>query len=527
MNEADTHWQLSEIMSVDALLPLESLEGRRRMQIERSAILVLCLLFMVERSLSSPVKVNKTKVLILGAGLSGITAAKTLLDKGITDFLILEGKNYTGGRIHSVPFAGLNIEAGANWIHFAGDEDTAPIVKLRDAKNINGTRSNYSDFIIRDEKGNVITDLSVSKDYDDKVGGRAEDYIEARKEKKLPDIPARVGLQLLGWKAKRPIEKVVEYFNIDFEFAKRPELVSFYNFYEHEGDFLVTDQRGFWSMYDYLYKPLANRILLDKTVTEIKYSATSVEISTSDGQKFAADYALCTFSNGVLASDMVTFSPPLPDWKKEVIFKNPMSVYTKIFLKFPSKFWDDHEYILHASEERSRFPVFMDLERPGFLPNGSNVLLVTVTEDEGKRIEQQTYNETKAEVMKVMRKIYGQGIPDATAIYYYRWSQDPFTQGSYSDSIVGFTSEDFNKLGQNLGRLYFSGEATSEVWYGYIQGAYLSGEEKGKMIACQIHPDDSECKVPEKKKPKNQATFLASSAPGVLLLSLLCSRLWM
>ena len=58
---------------------------------------------------------------------------------------------------------------------------------------------------------------------------------------------------------------------------------------------------------------------------------------------------------------------------------------------------------------------------------------------------------------------------------------------------MGFTSEDFNKLGQNLGRLFFAGEATSEEWYGYMQGAYLTGEEKGKIIACQIHPNESEC----------------------------------
>ncbi|XP_078349006.1 uncharacterized protein LOC144633953 isoform X2 [Oculina patagonica] len=497
------------------------------MHIARTAILLLLLLFMVERSLSSPTNVNKTKILILGAGLSGITAAKTLLDKGITDFLILEGKNYTGGRIHSVPFEGFYVEAGANWIHFTDDEETAPIVKLRDAKNIQGIRCNYSDFIIRDEQGNDITDLSVSKEYYDKVEGRVEEYIEARKEKKLPDIPARVGLQLMGWKAKRPIEEVVEYFNLDFEFAKRPELVSFHQLFERGEDYFVSDQRGFWSMFEDLYKPLTNKILLNKTVTEIKYSETSVEVSTSDGEKFAADYALCTFSNGVLASDVVTFNPPLSEWKKEVIFKDPMSVYTTIFLKFPSKFWDDHEYILHASKERGRFPIFQDLDRPGILPNGSGVLLIVLTEDEGKRIERQPYNETKAEVMKMLRKIYGQGIPDATAIYYYRWSEDPFTQGSYSDPVVGFTSEDFNKLGQNLGRLYFAGEATSEDWYGYMQGAYLTGEEKGQMIACQINPDESECKVPEKKKPKSGATLVASSATGILLLSLLCSRLWM
>ena len=112
-------------------------------------ILMLLLLLMVERSSSSPVKVNKIKVLILGAGLSGITAAKTLLDKNITEFLILEGKSYTGGRIHAVPFAGLNIEAGANWIHFTDDKVTAPLMKLKGAKKMNGIRSKYSDFVVR------------------------------------------------------------------------------------------------------------------------------------------------------------------------------------------------------------------------------------------------------------------------------------------------------------------------------------------------------------------------------------------
>ena len=243
--------------------------------------------------------------------------------------------------------------------------------------------------------------------------GRVEEYIEARQEKELPDIPARVGLQLMGWKDERPIEKVVEYLNFDFEFGRRPELVSFYHMFEVGEEVFIADQRGIWSLYEDLYKPLTDRILLNKAVKKIKYSNTGVEVSTRDGEKFTADYALCTFSTGVLASDMVTFDPPLPEWKKEVIFKDPMSVYTKIFLKFPRKFWDDHEYILHASKERGVFPVFQDLDRPGILPD-SNVLLVTTTEDEGRRIERQTYRKTKAEIMKMLKKIYGKRIPDAT-----------------------------------------------------------------------------------------------------------------
>jgi len=73
---------------------------------------------------------------------------------------------------------------------------------------------------------------------------------------------------------------------------------------------------------------------------------------------YTADHVLCTFSTGVLSSDFVKFSPPLPDWKKEAIATMPMSVYTKVFVKFPYKFWDDREYILYAGETRADYAVF-------------------------------------------------------------------------------------------------------------------------------------------------------------------------
>ena len=92
---------------------------------------------------------KKAKVLILGAGLSGITAAKTLLENNITDFYVLEGQDYIGGRIHAYEFEGVTIETGANWLHFLDDEDTTPLVKRMEETEMVGVPSNYSDFIIR------------------------------------------------------------------------------------------------------------------------------------------------------------------------------------------------------------------------------------------------------------------------------------------------------------------------------------------------------------------------------------------
>lgn len=47
---------------------------------------------------------NDATVLILGGGVSGIIAAKTLTEKGITNFKIIEARDELGGRLHSERF---------------------------------------------------------------------------------------------------------------------------------------------------------------------------------------------------------------------------------------------------------------------------------------------------------------------------------------------------------------------------------------------------------------------------------------
>ena len=116
-----------------------------------------------------------------------------------------------------------------------------------------------------------------------------------------------------------------------------------------------------------------------------------VEVATAEGEAFAADFALCTFGSGVLDRGSVKFGPPLPDY------------YTKIFLKFPSKFWGDSEWILHVSAQKTRhFPVFFDLDRAGFFP-GSKSLYTVVTGDESLRVEAQEDSKTMEELMEVLR----------------------------------------------------------------------------------------------------------------------------
>ncbi|KAH8383261.1 hypothetical protein KR009_007596 [Drosophila setifemur] len=61
---------------------------------------------------------TNVKIVIIGAGMAGLSAANHLLQNGCEDFLILEARGRIGGRIVSIPLSNnQKIELGANWIH--------------------------------------------------------------------------------------------------------------------------------------------------------------------------------------------------------------------------------------------------------------------------------------------------------------------------------------------------------------------------------------------------------------------------
>jgi len=56
------------------------------------------------------------QVLVLGGGVAGIIAARSLHSKGVDDFVIIEARDELGGRLRSHDFGGTTVEVGANWI---------------------------------------------------------------------------------------------------------------------------------------------------------------------------------------------------------------------------------------------------------------------------------------------------------------------------------------------------------------------------------------------------------------------------
>ena len=59
--------------------------------------------------------------------MAGVSAARTLVNEGITDFVILEGRDEVGGRMQSLSFGDTQVEGGAQWIHMTGGNTKNPM----------------------------------------------------------------------------------------------------------------------------------------------------------------------------------------------------------------------------------------------------------------------------------------------------------------------------------------------------------------------------------------------------------------
>lgn len=400
-----------------------------------------------------------TKVAILGAGVSGIAAAQALANASLTDFVIVERNDYIGGRVSHTNFGTKAdgspwvVELGANWIQGLGTEDGPenPIWSFGKKHGIDNTYSNYSDLLTFDETGQVDY-MHILDEFDEAYEIASMDAGVMLMEN-LQDINARAGFSLAGWKPKKDMHaQAVEWWNWDWAVSYPAEESSFifgitgenltFNQFSDENNF-VWEQRGFNTFIkgeasEFLEED-DPRLLLNTIVTSINYNADdTVTVEFEDGGCIEAEHAVCTFSLGVLQNDIVEFDPPLPRWKREAIELFQMGTYTKIFMQFNETFWDaDTEYFLYADpDQRGYYPVFQSLSAPGFIEE-SNIIFVTVVGRESYRVEQQTDEETKAEVMAVLRSMYPDvDVPEPLDFMYPRWSEEEYVRACLSICIA-------------------------------------------------------------------------------------------
>ncbi|XP_059311612.1 polyamine oxidase 1 [Lycium barbarum] len=449
---------------------------------------------------------RRCSVIIVGAGISGLTAAKVLSENGVDDVVILEASDKIGGRIRKEEFGGVTVELGAGWIAGVGGKQSNPVWELALQSNLRTCFSDYSNarYNIYDHSGKIFPSGIAADSYKKAVDSaiqklRSQEGNHHEDASILAETPST---------PKTPIELAIDFILHDFEMAEVEPISTYVDFGERE--FLVADERG----YEHLLYKMAEEILftsegkitdsrlkLNTVVREVQHSRNGVLVTTEDGSLYEANYVILSVSIGVLQSDLISFTPPLPRWKMEAIRDLDVMVYTKIFLKFPYKFWPcepEKEFFIYAHERRGYYTFWQHMENA--YP-GSNMLVVTLTNGESKRVEAQSDQDTLREAMEVLRNMFGPDIPDATDILVPRWWNNRFQRGSYSNYPIYANHQLVHDIKEPVGRIFFTGEHTSENFSGYVHGGYLSGIDTTNALLEEMRKDDG-------RKTENQAFLL-------------------
>ncbi|KAI3457500.1 hypothetical protein Pfo_014163 [Paulownia fortunei] len=424
---------------------------------------------------------SEASVIIVGAGLAGLAAARQLRSFGFKVF-VLEGRNRPGGRVYTQKMGqkgtyaavdlGGSVITGihANPLGVLARQLSIPLHKVRDNCPLYKPDGRPVDKEI-DSNVELIFNKLLDKvtQLREIMGGFAANISLGSVLETLRQLYAvarsKEERQLLDW----------HFANLEFSNAGSLSNLSAAYWdqddpYEMGGDhcFLAG---GNWRLIRALCKGVP--IFYDKTVQTIRYGNEGVEVIAGN-QVFQADMVLCTVPLGVLKKRTIRFEPELPEKKLAAIERLGFGLLNKDLDTFGS--------LSESSHRRGEFFLFYSYHTV----SGAPVLVALVAGDAAQLFENADPASSVHHVLSILRGIYGpKGIhvPNPLQSICTRWGTDPLSYGSYSHIKVQSSGNDYDILAESVGGcLFFGGEATTRQYPATMHGAYLSGLREASRI---------------------------------------------
>jgi monoamine oxidase len=434
-----------------------------RRQFTVSAGVLAAATFLPGCSSSSDEPKPKQRIVVIGAGMAGLTAARRLADGGM-DVTVLEARDRIGGRTWTNTSLGVPIDLGGAWIH--GTEGN-PLVELADQVGARRVETDFDKVVLFRDGGEISPrDTETTLDRWQEIAGELVTLGgDAGADESVADGLAKVADlndPLIAWVASSEIQG---------EYAADPDELSL-KWFGTEGGYEGPDvilPGGYVELVQHQADGLTIR--LSTEVKRISHGDSGVRIETTKGD-VDADRVIVTVPLGVLKAGTIAFDPPLPKEKQQAIERLGFGLLDKVVLKFDQPFWPDNEVIgLVGSGE----PVSMLINGETF---ADRPLLVGLRGgSDAREREALSDEEAVAQVVTALKA------PEPTGSLVTRWAADPFARGSYSFIAVGSSPDDMKTLAEPVNdRLAFAGEATNPEYFGTVHGAYQSGVREADRI---------------------------------------------
>lgn len=405
-------------------------------------------------------------VVIVGAGMAGLAAAKWLIGKEAS-VVLLEARKRTGGRVLTdTQSFGVSVDLGAAWLHSADANPVTPLVRMSGLKTVpddedpllyldgkEATQSQYDSFFDAYERLTNAVDEAADEESDMAVAKAS---------------PARTLFDRLAHARFGPLETGMETDRLSVkDVAVQQRTGVEWMLPEGFGTFVAAYAKGL-------------PVKLEAKVERVRLTRDGVSIDSTAGT-IQAKALIVTAPTAVLAEEAIRFDPPLPDWKRECFERLPMGLIDKIALHFKDNAFGDLEFTTCYVRNGST-PLFASLVRPF----GDDIAVCLVGGALARDLEKGGDAAAIDFALNGLRSVFGHGIrKEFRKGVFARWGSDPFAKGSHALAQIGH-HEKRVLLAKPVGRIFFAGEACASEWPMHVAGAFLSGVEAAKAALKEI-----------------------------------------
>lgn len=426
-------------------------------------------------------------VIVVGAGMSGLSAARALHDSG-RQVLVLEARDRLGGRTWTDTVGESTVDLGGAWMHGVGD---TPLRAVADAAGLQyASHILEPDGVFDAERSarlgltELLQLLAVTETYDPEdldvsdnprasVADGIQEFMDDLELDPVAASRVQFALEELHSDAAGRIDQQSLQGGYDVEWPWEQSFGSV-----DERDFVIDG--GYRMLVDFLADGLDIR--LNTPVTRIEHGDDGIVIRTADAS-FEGSHAIVTVPLGVLKADTIQFEPPLPTDKRSAIERIGFGVFEKVILSYAEKFWDGNigvtTYFAGLGDERA-WPLLIDMSEFAGAPT-----LVCIYSGLFGQKAQDTLDDDAivAGAKTAVAALNGGTAPDPLTTRVTRWRKDPWSFGSYSFASTESLEGDRDLLAAPVGkRLLFAGEATSAAIYATVDGALASGLREARRL---------------------------------------------